>query len=224
MAEPLVLYGGTFDPVHRAHLGWARAVSRLFHHCPVHLMPNAVPPHRPQPVASGKQRLAMLRLACAPWPKLIPDDWELRQPGPSWTLRTLKHFRRQVGEQTPVILMIGADSLATLDGWYRWHEYIGLCHLVVLPRAGAPSASARVLRSFPGGSRRHLLGRPAGLRLMLRAPTMATAATGIRETLRQHGTSRRLTPEVRAHIRRHGLYNVPRAVPDTFRIPDNEDS
>lgn len=220
MAEPLVLYGGTFDPVHRAHLGWARAVSRLFGHCPVHLMPNAVPPHRPQPAATGAERLAMLRLACAPWPNLIADDWELRQQGPSWTLLTLRHFRREAGPATPIMLMIGADSLASLDSWHRWREYADLCHLVVLPRAGAPDPSAEVLRRFPGGTRRHLLARPAGRRLMLRAPAVPTAATGIREQLRRHGSSPRLTPEVRAHIRRHHLYNVPRRTPDT--LPDDE--
>ena len=89
---PLVLFGGTFDPVHRAHISAARAVSRVLDGAPVHLLPNAVPPHRPQPLASGEQRLRMLELACAEHPHLHPDGWELAQPGPSYSLATLQYF------------------------------------------------------------------------------------------------------------------------------------
>ncbi len=86
---PLVLFGGTFDPVHRAHISAARSVSRVLGEAPVHLLPNSVPPHRPQPLANGEQRLAMLKLACKGHPQLIPDDWELKQSGPSYSLLTL---------------------------------------------------------------------------------------------------------------------------------------
>jgi nicotinate-nucleotide adenylyltransferase len=53
---PLILFGGTFDPVHQAHIRAARAVSKVLGNARVHLLPNSVPPHRPQPVASGEQR------------------------------------------------------------------------------------------------------------------------------------------------------------------------
>src|SRR5690606_7628796 len=65
-------------------------------------------------LASGAQRLAMLQRACNGQPDLIPDDWELRQRGPSWSLNTLRHFRTAVGPHRPLVLVIGADSLASL--------------------------------------------------------------------------------------------------------------
>ena len=64
---PLILFGGTFDPVHRAHISAARAVSKALQQAPVYLLPNAVPPHRPQPLADAGHRLAMLKLAIAAW-------------------------------------------------------------------------------------------------------------------------------------------------------------
>ena len=76
-SAPRVLFGGTFDPVHRAHISCARAVSRALGGAQVHLLPNAVPPHRPQPAASPAQRLAMLELAVADHPALAVDAREL---------------------------------------------------------------------------------------------------------------------------------------------------
>ncbi len=136
---PLVLFGGTFDPVHRAHISAARSVSRVLGEAPVHLLPNSVPPHRPQPLANGEQRLAMLKLACKGHPQLIPDDWELKQSGPSYSLLTLQHYRKQIGER-PLVFMIGADSFANLHHWHHWQDYAALCHLAVVPRPDSPLA------------------------------------------------------------------------------------
>lgn len=206
MAEVVALFGGTFDPVHRAHLACALAVSRLFRCSPVHLLPNAIPPHRPQPEASGIQRLTMLRLACAPYPQLHVDDWELRQSGPSWTLHTLRHFRARSPE-APLVLVIGADSLANLDSWHRWREYAGLCHLAVLPRPGARPPSFKVTLQFPPARRNALMRQRSGLRLMLQAPQLDISASAVRRELESEGRSAALSPAVRDYIRRHHLYN-----------------
>ena len=135
---PLILFGGTFDPIHRAHLRAALAVSRTLGDAPVHVLPNAVPPHRPQPLASGEQRLAMVRRACAGHKQLVADDWELRRAsGPSYTLATLKHYRRLIGAR-PLVFVVGADSFAGLNRWHRWREFPALCHLAVVPRPHSP--------------------------------------------------------------------------------------
>ena len=182
---PFILFGGTFDPIHRAHLRAALAVSRALGDAPVHLLPNAVPPHRPQPLATGEQRLAMVRRACAGHKQLVADDWELRHPsGPSYTLATLKHYKRLIGAR-PLVFVVGADSFAGLHRWHRWREFPALCHLAVVLRR-----------------------RPAGRRLMLRRPEMAVAATDIRRALQHDGADYHLTPAVLAHIRRLGLYNA----------------
>ena len=207
--QPLILFGGTFDPIHSAHVRAALAVSRALGDAPVHLLPNAVPPHRPQPRADGAQRLAMVRHACSGYRSLIADDWELRRPDgtPSFTLATLKHFRRLIGRR-PLVFVVGADSFANLDQWHRWREYAALCHLAVVPRPGAATAPLRVQRAFPAADAALLRRRPAGRRLMLANPVLDVAATEIRRALRAGGPCPQLPAAVLAHIRRHRLYNA----------------
>ncbi|MGJ3257214.1 MAG: nicotinate-nucleotide adenylyltransferase [Alcanivorax sp.] len=204
---PLVLFGGTFDPVHRAHISAARSVSRVLGDAPVHLLPNAVPPHRPQPLADGEQRLAMLELACANLPCLIPDDWELQQSGPSYSLLTLQHYREQIGNR-PLVFMIGADSFASLHHWHRWQAYAELCHLAVVPRPDSPLAADEVLATFPETDPDSLRRQASGLRLMLQRPFLDVSATAIRQALAEKGDCPALDPAVVAHIHRHHLYNV----------------
>ena len=206
--KPLILFGGTFDPVHGAHVRAALAVSQVLGNAPVRLLPNAVPPHRPQPLADASERLAMVRLACAGHPALQADDWELRQAGPSYTHLTLQHFRRLIGRRRPLVFMIGADSFASLHQWHGWRRFAALCHLAVVPRPGAPAPLPSVEKAFPRGRPRLLQALPAGRRLMLTHPPMDISATAIREALEHRGQCRALTPVVEAHIRRHGLYNV----------------
>ena len=203
---PLVLFGGTFDPVHRAHINGARAVARLLH-APVRLLPNAMPPHKDQPGATGAQRLAMLEAAIAPFPELIADDWELRQPGPSFSLHTLQHFRARIGDR-PLVLVMGGDSLASLHTWRQWREYPDLCHLAVLPRPGAAAPSVDALDAFPETDAQGLLQQPAGYRLMLKRPYLNVSASAIRETLARSGHCPALDTTVEAYIHRHHLYNV----------------
>lgn len=204
---PRVLFGGTFDPVHRAHISAARAVSKALGQAPVHLLPNAVPPHKPQPVASAEQRLAMVALACQGQDTLIADDWELSHTGPSYSLLTLEHFRRQSPDR-PLVFMIGADSFATLHRWHRWRDYASLCHLAVVPRPGSAPADPEVCDAFPAAPAQALCEQPAGHRLMLSGPSLNVSATAIRQALAEKGQCPALDSAVIAHIRRHHLYNV----------------
>ena len=202
---PLALFGGTFDPVHRAHIEGALAVSKVLGGATVRLIPNAVPPHRPQPRATAQQRLAMLELACQDWPELEVDDIELRRPQPSYSIDTLRHFRALIG-QRPLIFILGADSFASLDSWHNWREFATLCHLVVLPRPGAAEASTQVCQAFAASDSKGLLSHPAGLRLMLTQPWLDLSATAIRDTLARGERCERLPASVREYIEQQHLY------------------
>lgn len=205
-SAPLILFGGTFDPVHRAHISVARHVAALFK-APVRLMPNATPPHRAPTRAPAGERLAMLHLACANHPELVVDDRELRRSGPSFTIDTLRALRTEQPER-PLMLLIGADSLASFHRWHRWQDYPALCHLIVAPRPGVAAPALAVQQAFPQADVPLLLARPAGHRLMLDQPWLDISATALRTALAKGGDCSALDPTVLKHIRRHGLYTV----------------
>lgn len=203
---PLALFGGTFNPVHNAHLHVARTVARALQ-CNVTLLPNAIPPHKNQPDTTADDRLAMLRLACAPYPELAVDEWELRQTGPSWTLNTLQHWRT-LHPDAALIWVIGGDSFSHLHHWHEWQQFADLCHLAILPRPNGTPAHPSVLSAFPEATPDILTQQPSGYRLHIDMPAMDVSSTGIRNTLATQQYSNELPTSVMDYIRSHGLYGV----------------
>ena len=101
------LYGGTFDPVHYGHLKPVEILANLIGLQRVTIMPNNVPPHRPQPEATSEQRKEMLALAIADKPLFRLDERELRRDTPSWTSQTLQEWRAEQGPDQPLAFIIG---------------------------------------------------------------------------------------------------------------------
>src|SRR5690554_2410476 len=130
----VLLYGGTFDPVHNGHLAIARAAHQALGTA-VRMMPAADPPHRPPPGATAAQRAAMLELATAGEPGLRVDRRELEREGPSYTVLTLRELRAR-DPDVPVALLVGADSFLGLPGWREWRALFGMVHFVVADRPG----------------------------------------------------------------------------------------
>lgn len=212
--ELRVFYGGTFDPVHDGHLAIARAARDLLD-CEVLLMPAADPPHRPAPGADAMHRAHMLALAVAGEPRLGVDLRELQRDGRSYTVDTLRGMRGEFGNDAPIALLIGADSLLGLPGWHQWQALFGLAHLVIADRPGSPLDSA-----LPAGLAAAIDGRwvdapqalrdaPSGALFRLRQPLHPGSATEIRRRIAAGGGWEELVPTpVAGHIRRHGLYGV----------------
>jgi nicotinate-nucleotide adenylyltransferase len=151
---PLVLcYGGTFDPVHTGHLAIARAVRDALH-ADVHLLPAADPPHKGPTHAGATERAGMLDLAivgepAGPGPRLVVDRRELRRPGPSYTIDTLRELREELGPHAPLVWMVGGDSVFGLDTWHRWRELFDVAHVLAIARPGAPLEAAALAARAP---------------------------------------------------------------------------
>jgi len=138
----LGILGGTFDPVHLGHLASAREVAAAFDLDRVLLLLSARPPHKPKdnpaPVAP---RLEMLALAVADDPLLRTFDLEVRRPGPSYTVATLKELVG-VYPGADLYLILGADAYAEIDTWSRPEELPRLCNIIVTSRPGCASEAA----------------------------------------------------------------------------------
>jgi len=114
----LVLYGGSFDPVHRGHTGIARAALEALDPERLLFLPCAQSPHKSDqpPNASGQDRVNMLKLACSDIDRTEVDDFELHQTGPSFTWRTLSHFRKLHPDHT-LVWIVGADQWQNILNW-----------------------------------------------------------------------------------------------------------
>jgi nicotinate-nucleotide adenylyltransferase len=208
----VILYGGTFDPVHAGHLAVADAASAAFD-ADVSLVPSADPPHRAPPGASAEQRAAMLDLAVAGHPRLHVDQRELERAGRSYSVDTLHEVRSEIGPRAPLAWLLGADAFRNLQQWHRWRELFALAHLLVAIRPGhalaefAPELQAEIATRWTDDPA--ALGRSAsGLLLRLDLPARHETASDVRERIAAglpwHAD---VPPAVVAYIRAHGLYS-----------------
>jgi nicotinate-nucleotide adenylyltransferase len=194
--RPLAVFGGTFDPVHIGHLTVAWEAAELLD-AEVRLMPANVPPHRPAPLASPAERVAMLRAALAGQSRLVLDARELGRDGPSYTIDTLRELRGEQGLR-PLVLLLGADAFAGLTSWHRWRELFDFAHIGVLSRPGV-DALRPVELIVETAARRvddvaALRARPCGKLIELAVTPLEISATRIRELLAAGRDPRYLLP------------------------------
>jgi len=205
MGDRVVLFGGTFDPVHHGHLIVARAVAEHCGYERITLVPSGTSPHKSNAVASPGDRLAMLRLAVAGEGLFDVSDVELRREGPSYTIDTLTGLRAEIGAATELHLLIGADMLADLPNWRRAADVVALARVVVAMRPGWDGRMDEVL----GRLRRDLPGEVAEALIASVVPTplIDISSTTIRRRLAAGQSIRFLVPEaVGEYIEREGLY------------------
>ncbi len=208
------ILGGTFDPVHYAHLRLAEEALTALGCAAVRWIPAGQPPHRAAPQSTTEHRVAMVRMAIAGNPRFILDTAEVERPEPSYTVETLRRLRAETGDRAPLVLLIGADAFAALDTWYRWRELFDLAHIAVAQRPGysfaaerlpSPLAACRRERFVPEPQ---VLGtRPAGCIVEFPTTPLAISATQIRTLLAAGQSPRYLLPDtVLDYIQDNGLY------------------
>lgn len=209
------LFGGTFDPIHFAHLRLAEEIAEAFALERVHLIPAAVPPHRDQPKASPEDRLAMTNLAIEGNPRLAVDPRELERTGVSYTFDTVTEIRSETGNH-PLCLLMGADAFVALTTWHRWEHLFDLAHIIVARRPGYPLeqlASSMPLALRAEYKLRHetepaaLKATAAGKIFTHELTALDVSATALRNLIRRNASLRYLLPDpVIAYIEEHHLY------------------
>ncbi len=201
----VLLFGGSFDPIHHGHLIVARFVAEHLGVARVVLIPSAVPPHKPdRQLTAAADRLAACRLAAADEPLFEVSDWELTQPGPNYTLNTVNHFRAALGPELELCWLLGMDSLLELHTWYRATELVELCTFVTAARPGCePPDVDRLARHFSPAQAARLVAH------IVASPCIDIASTDIRARVRAGRSIRFLVPEpVRQFIHERGLYRA----------------
>ena len=136
MSPAIGILGGSFDPVHNAHLAIARAALIELKLAKVLWIPSGTPPHREAPEAPAAHRAAMVALAIAGEPRFILDEREIRKTSPGYTVETLEDLRVDLGPETALVLLIGADQYARLGTWHRQEDLFALARIAVFARPG----------------------------------------------------------------------------------------
>lgn len=133
----IALYGGSFDPVHPAHVAIARAAVAQAGLDRVIFLPAAQSPLKDHgPEAPGPLRMEMLRAALTNLPWAEVSDWELRRPGPSYSWQTVERFRQEAPADTEWFWLMGVDQWEQLPRWQRWEHLAGLVTFLVFTRSG----------------------------------------------------------------------------------------
>lgn len=209
--RPIGVLGGTFDPVHNAHVRVARLALDVLDLERVLWIPTGTPAYRTAPVASAADRVAMLRLAIAGEPRFEIDRRELAPGASGYSVDTLAALRRERGERVALLLLVGSDQFAKLDGWHRWRDLFSLAHLAVFarpgwapPENGAVSAELAARRSPARGDWR---AHPAGAIVPVEMPPLDISATALRAAIaRGEGVSDCLPAAVLDYIASRRLY------------------
>ena len=129
------IYGGTFDPIHHAHLILAREAREMLALEKIIFVPAAISPQKDSPVASAEMRLSMLRAAIKGETGLVVDECELNRPPPSYTIDTIEEIRRREAD-SEIYYLIGEDNLSALASWHRFEQLQKMVCFVVLDRTG----------------------------------------------------------------------------------------
>ncbi len=129
------LFGGSFDPVHNAHVALAYAASDALALDELRWLPAGQPWQKPRELAAAQHREAMVREAIGDEPRFVLDDRELRRSGPSYTLDTVRELQAERPDAR-WFLVIGQDQYAGLHAWNGWQELLQRVTLAVANRPG----------------------------------------------------------------------------------------
>ena len=142
---PIAVLGGTFDPVHQAHLALARLALDQLPARRVLWVPTGTPPYRTPPVAGGEDRVAMLKLALAGEPRFGIDARELAPGASGYTYDTLCALKAE-DPASDFVLVIGGDQYAKRRSWHRWGDLARAFRVAVAERPGDAAPGNDALR------------------------------------------------------------------------------
>jgi nicotinate-nucleotide adenylyltransferase len=189
VAAFIAIFGGTFDPIHDAHLAVAREAADAFSLDRVLFVPAKRPPHKLADVHAGfDDRLRMVELACAADTRFEASRIEDR-PGRSYSFDTAVLVREKYGASARLFFLIGADAFAEIRSWHRWQDLMKLVEFIVVSRP-------RRAFDIPEGARVHRLDT-------LELPVSSST---IRKSLERGELDVPIPEPVLEYIRARGLY------------------
>jgi nicotinate-nucleotide adenylyltransferase len=189
------LLGGSFDPVHCAHLLLAQTALENLNLDQIQIIPAGQPWQRPALGASPEHRLNMLRLATKGLDKVEINPIEIQRTGPTYTIDTIEALEKN----HTYIWILGSDQLANFCSWRSWQDIAQRVQLAVAQRPGSIVTPPLALSQWLQAQSRTLIVMPF--------EPLDISATAIRQRLALQQSASDLLPEVvEQYIHEHGLY------------------
>lgn len=206
------IFGGTFDPIHMGHLRVAEEIREVFSLEKIYFVPGGIPPHkRRQKITDGEERLCMLKAALKGNRFFRVSEIEIKRSGPSYTIDTLKAFKKRFDE---LYFIIGIDAFSQIDTWHMYRELFYHTNFIVMTR---PSGKKQpILEMLPTDVRIEIrksndamCTHRSGRKIYLHDITQIDiSSTKIKELLKKHRSIRYLVPaSVEKIITERGVYN-----------------
>ncbi len=200
----LGVFGGAFDPPHRAHVALVESAITQLQLDRVQILPTGQAWHKPRQLSAAADRLAMTRLAFEPLPQAAVDDREILRVGPSYTIDTLQELHNEF-PHAQLFLLIGDDQRRSLPSW---HQIAEIARIAIICAAGRDMAvRAWNQDSDPPESSPSISDTLQARIRSLNMPQMPHSATNIRALA---ATEQALTglvpPAVERYIHEHHLY------------------
>jgi len=181
------IFGGTFDPIHSAHLEMARHAADQYRLDRVLFIPAGNPPHK-RAEASFEHRYRMVELACAADPRFVASRIE-EGAGKSYSIDTIERLKASAAVEDTLFFIIGSDAFAEIQTWRCWQDVVRAVEFIVVARPGHEIAG-------PPGARVHRLD----------SVELAVSSSDIRDALARGEAPAELPPAIAGYIRDHGLY------------------
>lgn len=201
----LALFGGTFDPIHKAHLTVARTAAERFHLDRVLFVPAARPPHKGGVThAPYEDRVCMAELACAGDPRFEVSRLE-EGTERSYSIDTIEKVRAGMTPADELFFIIGADAFADVETWHRWRDVAREVRFVVASRPG------------------HRYRVPEPIRTdRLDGVELAVSSSAIREALARGERPSEVPDCVLDYISKNKLYTWPQATEGVSGVSGDE--
>ncbi len=198
--QSLAIIGGSFDPIHYAHLRLGEQVREQYAVGLVIYIPNRISPLKsPANVSAAEDRYAMVELAVADNPHFAVCDCEINRRGPSYSIDTIRMLKQRLPSEVRILFVVGADAILELP---EWHEPDAiLCESQVVA-ANRPGFDLEIISVVLGPQRANKVE-------LLDMPMMDISSTAIRQLVSQGRSIRYLTPPaVIDYIQGHNLYQA----------------
>ncbi|PKL47726.1 MAG: nicotinate (nicotinamide) nucleotide adenylyltransferase [Planctomycetes bacterium HGW-Planctomycetes-1] len=203
MAEKIVLFGGTFDPIHIGHIEVASAAAEKIGAGEIILIPARRSPHKNlKPLAPDNDRIAMMKLAVEDKSLFEINPVELNRAEPSYTIDTIRQLKQSLGGDCILYWLIGADMLESLPKWHKIDELLNECNICVMNRGGFEKPDFDKLAPQLGSKNIEKLRKN-----VVETPSIEISSTQIRrKILNNEDVSKYLHPEVLNYIKIRRLY------------------